>query len=393
MHENESNKPHNNKSYFDMQTDPKSILQNSFIEAKEKSLAEVLSILSEDCLSELKIVVENAESLKAVFGVTLTSIVYKIYNPNQDIRYHQENMPDGYSGRTFDTKFVTPFLQDKFPHFAMAESAWLTRSLEQPFPYTLDYQGKIRLKILKAAFLSLLNRLQTEKDIAPKMLTALLGLIIEKSTEADSFFSSEDFSGDLTISKIVEATNQHFRHKYKVSGAARLPVLAIYAVYELLLRDVKRYDGKQLAPLETHTSPDSRSESLGDIEILNEDKTCFEAIEIKHLKPITAGMLGIVYRKIKNRPINRYYILTTNEPTIENQTEISAKLLEVKKLHSCQIIVNGVLPTLKYYLRLVNEPEKFIGIYTKHLETEFNRASAIKSEHLKIWAEIRENLL
>lgn len=375
-----------------MPTDPKSILQKAFIEAKDDSLAEILSMISDDCIEELKIVVENAESLKAVLGVTLTSIVYKIHKPNQDIRYHQESMQGGYSGRTFDTKFVTPFLQDKFPHFAMAESAWLTRSLEQPFPYTLEYQGKIRLKILKSAFLNLLNRLQTEKDIAPKMLTALLKLLIEKSTEANSFLSTEDFSGDLTISKIVEATNQHFRHKYKVSGAARLPVLAIYAVYELIMQDVKRYDGKQLALLETHTSPDSRSESLGDIEIFNEDKSCFEAIEIKHLKPITAGMIGIVYRKIKNRSINRYYILTTNEPNIENQSEITEKLSEVKKLHSCQIIVNGVLPTLKYYLRLVNEPEKFIGIYTKHLETEFNRASAIKGEHLKIWAEIRQNL-
>lgn len=372
---------------------PKEILQNAFTAAKQKPLTEVLSVLSEDCLSELKIVVENAESLKAVLGVTLTSIVYKIYKPEQDIRYHQENMPDGYSGRTFDTKFVTPFLQDKFPHFAMAESAWLTRSLEQPFPYTLEYQGEIRLKILKSAFLNLLNCLQNEKDIAPKMLVALLALIIEKSTEDDSFLTDEDFSGDLTISKIVEAVNQHFRYKYKASGAARLPVLAIYAVYELLLQDVKRYDGKKLAPLETHTSPDSRSKSLGDIEILDDGGICFEAIEIKHLKQITVGMIGIIYRKIKGTPINRYYILTTSEPNVANQTEINAKLSEMKKLHSCQIIVNGVLPSLKYYLRLVAEPEKFIGIYTKHLEAEFNRASAIKSEHLKIWREIRQNLL
>ena len=376
-----------------MQQDPKEILQTALSKAKAKPLTEVLSLLSDDCVSELKTVVNNAESLKAVLGVTLTSIVYKIYKPAQDIRFHQENMPNGYSGRTFDTKFITPFLQDKFSHFAMAESAWLTRSLEQPFPYTLDYQGKIRLKILKSAFLSLLNRLQTEKDIAPKMLVALFALMIEKSAEADSFLSSEDFSGDLTIGKIVEAVHQHYSYTYNVSGAARLPVLAIYAVYELLMQDVKRYDGKRLAPLETHTSPDSRSTSLGDIEVLNEAGICFEAIEIKHLKPITTGMIGIVYRKIKDKPINRYYILTTSEPNIENQTEINEKLSEMKKLHSCQIIVNGVLPTLKYYLRLVSEPEKFIEIYTKHLEAEFNRASAIKNEHLKIWKEIRQNLL
>ncbi len=376
-----------------MPKDPKSILQNALIEATGKSLPEVLTLVSEDCLNDLKTVADNAESLKAVLGVTLTSIVYKIYKPQQDIRYHQENMPDGYSGRTFDTKFVTPFLQDKFPHFAMAESAWLTRSLEQPFPYTLEYQGKIRSKFLKSAFLSLINRLQNEESIAPKMLLVLIRLLIEKSTKYDSLLSAQDFSGDLTIGKIVEAVNQHFRHKYKVSGAARLPVLAIYAVYELLLQDVKRYDGKQLAVLESHTSPDSRSESVGDIEIVNEDQTCFEAIEIKHQKPITAGMIGIIYRKIKNKSINRYYILTTSEPNIKNQTDIIEKLSEINKFHSCQIIVNGVLPTLKYYLRLVIEPEKFIEIYTKHLDADFKSASAIKSEHLRVWREIRQKFL
>ena len=36
---------------------------------------------------------------------------------------------------------------------AMAESGWLTRSLEQAHPYTLDYPGKITPKIVKEAFL------------------------------------------------------------------------------------------------------------------------------------------------------------------------------------------------------------------------------------------------
>ena len=376
-----------------MPTDPKSILQNSFIEAKKKPLAEVLAVVSENCLNELKIIVDNAADQKGVFGATLTSIVHKIHNPEQDIRYHQENMPNGYSGRTFDTKFVTPFLQDKFSHFAMAESAWTTRSIEQPYPFTLDYKANVRKKEVKTAFLQILHTLETEKNIAPKILLVIFGLLNEKSNENDSLFITTEIATSLTIERIVESVKLHFSYKYKVSGKSRLPVLAIYAVYELLMQDVKRYSEKHLAPLGKHTSADARAKSLGDIEILSEDQTCFEAIEIKHLKPITAGMIGIVYRKIKNSSINRYYILTTSEPNVANQTEISAKLFEMKKLHSCQIIVNGVLPSLKYYLRLVSEPEKFIGIYTKHLETEFNRASAIKGEHLKIWNEIRQNLL
>ena len=393
MRENESNTPHNSKSYFDMPTEPKSILQNAFIKSKEKSLAEVSALVSEDCLSELKIVVENAESLKAVLGVTLTSIVYKISNPVQDIRFHQESMPNGYSGRTFDTKFVTPFLQNHFPHFAMAESAWLTRSLEQPFPYTLDYGGKIRNNQLKQAFLNLLDRLQRENEIAGAMLNVLLGLMIEKSAAHQSLFAVSEVSGNLTIAKIIEAVAEHFFYRYSVGGAARLPVLAIFAVYQLLVQDVRKYEGKTLAPLESHTSPDSRSMVLGDIEILNADGTCFEAIEIKHRKPVTTGMIGIVFRKIQNKSVARYYILTTSEPNVDNFAEVAEKLGEIRQLHACQIIVNGVLPSLKYYLRLVSEPEKFVDLYTGLLESEFQRASGIKGEHLKIWQEIRQNLL
>lgn len=372
---------------------PQAILQSALDKAQVESLPNILNQLSDETIQELKVIVDNAESLKAVLGVTLTSIVYKIYQPLQDIRFHQENMPEGYSGRTFDTKFVTPFLQNHFSHFAMAESSWLTRSLEQPFPYTLDYQGKIRNKQLKVAFLSLLDRLQKEKDIAGKLIVALFALMIEKSAAHQSLFAASEVLGNLTISKIVEAVGQHIFYRYRISGAARLPVLAIYAVYELLMQDVKRYEGKSLAPLELHTSPDSRSTALGDIEVLNADGTCFEAVEIKHRKPISAGMIGIVFRKIQSKSVDRYYVLTTNEPNVDHALEVTKKLAEIRKINSCQIIVNGVLPSLKYYLRLVSEPADFIDLYTRLLESEFNRASGIKSEHLKTWTEIRQNIL
>ncbi|MBL8192974.1 MAG: DNA cytosine methyltransferase, partial [Blastocatellia bacterium] len=139
-------------------------------------------------------------------------------------------------------------------------------------------------------------------------------------------------------------------------------------------------------------SPDSRSKSLGDIEIKSTDEFPFEAIEIKHLKPISLDIISDVYQKIKNTSIDRYYILTTNEPNFDDKKSIEQKIIEYSKLHSCQIIVNGVLPSLKYYLRLVSNPELFINKYTYWLEYEYNRASGIKKEHLQVWQEICKNL-
>jgi DNA (cytosine-5)-methyltransferase 1 len=161
--------------------------------------------LPDEYVQDLKIIVENAETQKAVLGVTVTSIVYKIYEPKQDIRKHQEGMKGGYSGRTFDTKYVTPFLKRRFPHFAMAESAWLTRSLEQPRPFNLNFPGKIRNKALKAAFLNTLDRVQTDGDLAPKMLITLMGFMWEAVTKDELLFEKVQVTSGITIAKIIDA--------------------------------------------------------------------------------------------------------------------------------------------------------------------------------------------
>lgn len=371
------------------------IMESAYQYAKDKSTKTLLDNLPEECVQELKTIVENAENHKAVLGVTLSSIVYKIYKPSQDIRKHQEGMEAGYAGRTFDTKYVTPFLKNKFPHFAMAESAWLTRSLEQPHPYNLDYPGRIRNKVLKLSFLNILERVETDSKLASKILNALMALMLESSANDNSLFTKVQIQSGLTIVKIINAVNQHIYHDYSkgVVGTARLPVLAIYSVYNLLLSDVKRYSGKILVPLQSHTSPDSRSKSLGDIDINHGDNSCFESIEIKHNKPITIDMVGVAYRKIKDTTIDRYYILTTSEPNFDNYELVIQEVEKYKKIHPCQIIVNGVIPSLKYYMRLISNLQDFLDEYTKWLEVEFRRASGIKGEHLHVWQEIRQTML
>jgi len=374
---------------------PNEIMESAYEQAQKESLQKLLSGLSNESVQDLRVIVENAETQKAVLGVTLTSLVYKVYEPKQDIRKHQDGMKDGYSGRTFDTKYVTPFLKSKFPHFAMAESAWLTRSLEQPRPFNLNFPGKIRNTVLKTAFLKTLDRIQTDSKLAPKFLVALMGLMLEGTSKDDVLFTKVQVSSGVTIAKIIDALSLHIRHDYGkgVVGTARLPVLAIYSVYNLLMPDVKRYSGKFLVPLESHTSPDSRSKSLGDIDINNADNSCFESVEIKHNKPITADMVGVAYRKIRNTEIDRYYILTTSEPNFDDHKSVMQEIEKYKKIHSCQIIVNGVIPSLKYYMRLISNPQDIIDEYTKWLEYEYQRASGIKREHLRFWQEIRQTVL
>lgn len=102
--------------------------------------------LTDSLKHNIDIVIQNSENSKAVLAVTLTSLIYKALHPDQDIRNHQASIPNGYAGRIFDMNHITPFLRSKsFP--CMAESGWLTRSLEQKHPYTLDYPGAITPKI------------------------------------------------------------------------------------------------------------------------------------------------------------------------------------------------------------------------------------------------------
>jgi DNA (cytosine-5)-methyltransferase 1 len=193
----------------------------------------------------------------------------------------------------------------------------------------------------------------------------------------------------VSIRHIVEAVRRHIEHSYSkgVTGAARIPVVAMYAMYQLILPEIKFYQGTHLAPLETHTSADSKSHSLGDIDVLLEDMP-FEALEIKHSKPISPDMIDVAYLKLKDTKLERYLILTTSTPNFSDEAAVHRSLERYSTLHSCQIITNGVLPTLKYYLRLIQQPERFLIEYRTCLESEFKRSSGIKKEHLEVWHEI-----
>ena len=57
-------------------------------------------------------IIEKAESFRGVLTVLITSLVKKIEIPTQDVRNHQAKLPNGYSGRTFDTKHITPFMKE-----------------------------------------------------------------------------------------------------------------------------------------------------------------------------------------------------------------------------------------------------------------------------------------
>ncbi len=190
-----------------------------------------------------------------------------------------------------------------------------------------------------------------------------------------------DINFFLIFLGITHLFESHFFYGYKDSkGASRLPVLALYAVYTVLLKEIHRYDGKQLKPLEAHSAADSQTGSVGDIEVLNKDGTTFEAVEVKHQIPISKAIVDRAKQKIRGSRLDRYYILTTSRQNNPSK-EVTGEVENVKRLLGTQMIVNGVVPTIKYYLRLLVNPGSILPEYVKLLEND----AAIGFEHRDVW--------
>jgi len=347
----------------------------------EATSANVNNHIEKQAKDDLNIILANAESSKGVLAVVITSLVKKVLSPEQDVRLHQEKMKGGYSGRTLDTNSVTLFLKNNnFPAMASG-SGWLTRSLEQSNPYTLDYKGAIRPDILKDAFLRTLDRVENKKLDASIALVYLLSGLIKARDEQMGFKLAKPVN--LPIRTIILYLHKHFTHEYQSSGAARLPVLAIYAAYEVMMREVTRFKGCTLKKLESHTSADRRSGMIGDIQVMDENNRVFEAVEVKHELEITPEMIKDAYDKFKTEPVKRYYLLTTSDKE-HGYEKITEELVKVNKEHGCQVIVNGAEPTLLYYLRLLKDADNFVSAYVELVEKE----AAIKFEHRQAWNEI-----
>ncbi|MCF4969931.1 DNA cytosine methyltransferase [Nostoc sp. CMAA1605] len=363
-----------------------------------EKLIQIYQSLSEFEISEVQLpeeyknhvaeIANKSFARKAVHTVLITLLVHKILHPSQDIRYHQSEMPGGFSGRSIDTKYITPTLTElELP--AMAESGWLTRSFEQPYPYTLDYNGNISPKPLKIAFLNILDFVQQYPEKAEYLLKLLLKLI--KATKDEQVVEIIKLTNPekLDIKSVVNSLDEHFNYDYKIVGGSKLPVIAFYAIYQILVREMSRYNSCKLGKLGSHTASDRTSKTAGDIEVFDQNNHLLEAIEVKHGQEIS---LQIVYRAkqkiIKYNP-SRYYIFASQGIKQSEVEPINKLIQEIADEHGCQVILNGITPTIKYYLRLIMSVTDFISEYSQLVESD----NELQKIHKQKWNEILARLM
>lgn len=325
-------------------------------------------------------IIDRQDGNRAVLTVLITLLLKKTLDPDQDIRLHQAQMEGGFSGRSLDTSVVTPFMKDMtFP--SMSESGWLTRSLEQSVPYNLDYPGSIRPVRVKEAFLSLVDGVQSH-NLPPQdtLIRIFLGLIEFRDRNANLNLSRPV---NLSVTQAAERISRH--HSVQHQGAARLPVLAIHAILTILTKELDRYEGCQVLPLEHHTAADSRTDLIGDVHIVDSDGTMFEGYEIKHNIPITSRLIQDSFEKFHTTSVRRFYILTTHDR--DDYSEFAPDVQRIAAAHGCQLILNGVDRTLLYYLRLIRDTTEFIHQYVSNLETDPSVSFQLK----EAWNQIAQN--
>lgn len=361
--------------------------ENRFLEDKYNEAEQIANLedtgLTDQQIKMVKTIVDKEETFKGVFTVLLTSLIYKCLHPEQDVRKHQANMENGYSGRSFDTKYVTPFMKQKRFLGAMKESGWLTRSLEQNIPYNLNFPGKIQNKDVKSSFLNILHDVEENGANPEKYVLAIMAYSIKcKKDKTVTLINPIEKETSWTINEIMNSLHKHFYFQYKSRGASILPVIALYSLYQCITEELKRFEGKSLDKLASHNSCDKSSGETGDIVVRNNyDNSIYEVVEVKFDIPINAIMIEDAYNKISEQPVQRYYLLSTVTPSEEERVAIDEMIYKIREEHGCQIIVNGVFPTIKYYLRLLDNTDIFVERYVKNLSDN----TEINFEHKIAW--------
>lgn len=317
----------------------------------------------------------------AARGVALTLCAYKIVSPAQDIRRHKADQIGGFAARSIDTAGTVPFLARKSLTYNV-ETHGLSRTFSFAGPYD---RGLVLVTSPRAAgilLVDLVNHIQEANDPVATAKAVLEILLLQLIEERNRGRVDLERPKNLTIDDVVRLLKEHFRQSYD-KNTPRLPQLAIYAMYKCIIGSMERYHDLTLGPLERMKAANRKSGSVGDIDI-NRGGQPIEAVEVKFNLPITRIHVGEAIQKIRTKSVERYFILSTMGIQDGEAEECRRLQLEFKRSNGCEIIVNGVLDTIRYYLRLIRSTNDFVNEYANLVEKDHD----LGYEHRVAWNEI-----
>ena len=111
-------------------------------------------------------------------------------------------MEGGFSGRSNDTRYITPTLKE-LKLTSMSESGWLTRSLEQPYPYDFNYNGRVGSEEVKKSFLKIVDYIQKNPTKCEDVVRYLLVESIKIRTKNQVLISPIQNPEKISINGII----------------------------------------------------------------------------------------------------------------------------------------------------------------------------------------------
>jgi DNA (cytosine-5)-methyltransferase 1 len=340
--------------------------------------SEQIAALGEETFSKT---VELGKIKHAARGIALTLAAYKVVEQDQDIRYHKSEHEGGFSARSIDNAGTVPFLQSKSLTYNV-ETHWLSQTFSFAGPYLADLNLKTAPKLAGPLMIYIVNAIETSTDkvsTAKAIVQVLLASLIDERNKGRVALEKPQ---NLSIDQTIDLIRKHFFYGYS-KNSPRLPQLAIYAMYECIMPTMSRYKDLTLRPLEKMKAANRKSGSVGDIDV-NKDDQPFEAVEIKFQIQINREHVAEAIQKIRTASVQRYLILSTSGVADGEMDEIASLKDSFRRSNGCEIIVNGVLDTIKYYLRLIDSPSTFINKYISRIEVDED----LHYEHRLAWNEI-----
>lgn len=333
---------------------------------------------------ETKIIVELANAKHAARGAAITLAIYKIAHPDQDIRRHKSEHENGFSARGIDTKVTVPFLQKQGLPYNV-ETHWLSQTLSFAGPFMPDLILKTVPKVAGKDLVAVANMIQNAptKDIIKKYVILLLEQMIEERNKGNIPLTKPK---NLSIDQVMMLLHKHFSTAYE-KNAPRLPQVAIYAIYKCLMDEVERYASFELRPLERMKTANRKSGTVGDIDLWKDGRP-IEAVEIKYEVHVGLSHVTEAIQKVSTESVERYFILSTTTPVEEELEDMEKLKLDFLKRNGCEIIVNGVYDSIKYYLRLLQSTNDFINFYTELLAIDPD----LNYEHKIAWNNVCSEL-
>jgi DNA (cytosine-5)-methyltransferase 1 len=226
---------------------------------------------------------------------------------------------------------------------------------------------------------------EVDEDIRRGMLVRLLlGLI--KIRNASKIVLTRP--KNLSINAIQILLDVHFTGRTYSKNAPRLPQLAIYAIYQAMMSKVERFAGQSLQPIARMKAADRKAGTVGDI-VVTSGSLPWEAVEVKFKQPITLVHVAEAIEKVRAASVSRYYLLSTAGILDSDLSSIRTRQAEFLKHNGCEIIVNGVLESIAYYLRMLPNTTEFISNYAALVESDPDT----DYEHRVFWNEVCETYI